>query len=98
MFSRGGFKVVVKFSDHDSDVFQKGDTKMLAHMLTLLAQYAFVCTFQSTWGVSDLEDVLYDHLTTHLAVLFLGDLACPSVPCDDRGSDCFGRNASLCPR
>ena len=35
-------------------------------------------------------------MTAHMAAL-LWDLACPSVPCDDRDSENFGGTASLCP-
>ena len=70
---------------------------MSEHFLPFSARAGFVCSFQSPWEVSALVGVLSAHLTTRLAVLFSGDLDCPSGPCDDRGSNIFGGTASFCP-
>ena len=46
-------------------------------------------------GGSSLLLPLSDHLTACLVELFLGALACFSVPCDNRGSKMFGGTALL---
>ena len=66
-FPREGSKVVGKFSDRASKVFRKGDMKMSVHLLPVFVQAGFVYPLRSPWGVSDLVDGLFSHLTARLA-------------------------------
>ena len=70
---------------------------MLANLLAVSVRSGFVCTFQYIRRVYSLVSGFSVYLTAHLEVLFWGDLACPSVPRDDRGSKISGGTASLHP-
>ena len=70
---------------------------MSENLLTVSARDGFICHFQSPHGVSALVAILSDHLNARLTEFFWGDLACTSVPCDDRGSEIFGGTALLRP-
>ena len=65
-------------------------------LFTFSARARLTFPFRSPWWVSTLVNRLSDHLTARLTAFFLGSLAYPSVPCDDRGSEIFGGTASLC--
>ena len=80
-----------------SDVFQKEYPKILDHLLNVYARAGFVWPLWYPWGFYSHISGFSDHLASHMAALFLGALACTSLPCDHRGSNCFGGTYLLRP-
>ena len=68
----------------------KMSPKVLEHLSTVSARADFVS------GVYAIVAKFSAHLNARLAAFFFGYLACPLVPCDDRGSEVFGGTDLLC--
>ena len=96
MFSRGDYEVFGKNLIVVLMLSKRGFRRCLLTCLRSPRKLALSVP-SDLLGGSPLLLLAPDHLTARLAVLFLEALDCPSVPCDDRGSELVGGTNSLFP-